>query len=105
MKRCKCDRIVLREEVVEKAAEAFLESGIKMVRMDDIANSLSISKRTLYELFSDKEQLLMEVFRLLEQRENEYISKIASGTDNVLEVIFAFYKRKLGELANTNPAF
>lgn len=105
MKRCKCDRATLREEIVEKAAEAFLKSGIKTVRMDDIANSLSISKRTLYELFSDKEQLLMEVFRLLDGRENRYISEIASRTDNVLEVIFAFYKRKLGELANTNPAF
>lgn len=105
MKRGKCDRITLREEIVEKAAEAFLKYGIKIVRMDDIANSLSISKRTLYELFSDKEQLLMEVFRLFDKRMTEYMGEIASRADNVLEVIFAFYKRKLGELANTNPAF
>lgn len=105
MKRGKCDRITLREEIVEKAAEAFLKYGIRIVRMDDIANSLSISKRTLYELFGDKEQLLMEVFRLFDKRMTEYMGEIASRADNVLEVIFAFYKRKLGELANTNPAF
>ncbi len=105
MKRVKCNRETLREEIVEKAAEAFLKNGIRVVRMDDIANSLSISKRTLYELFSDKEQLLMEVFCLLNKRTTEYMSEIASRADNVLEVIFAFNKRKMDELGSTNPAF
>ena len=86
------------------AAEAFQKDGIRVVRMDDIANSLSISKRTLYELFSDKEQLLMEVFRLLNKRTADYMGEIASRADNVLEVIFAFYKRKMDELGSTNPA-
>lgn len=105
VKRNRCNRDVLREQVIETAAAAFSKSGIKNVRMDDIASLLSISKRTLYELFSDKEQLLKEVF-LFHQRETAaYMTKIISGADNVLEIIFAFYKRKLSELGQTNPAF
>lgn len=57
------DREELKLRVVETASKSFMTLGIKAVHMDDIASSLSISKRTLYELFGDKEELLLEVFR------------------------------------------
>ncbi len=41
-----------------EATILFQAQGVKQVRMDDIARELSISKKTLYELFSDKEELL-----------------------------------------------
>lgn len=47
-----------REIIVEHVANMFVNQGVKAVRMDDIAQELSISKRTLYELFGDKEELL-----------------------------------------------
>lgn len=50
----------LRERIVEQATMMFVEQGLKSVRMDDIASSMGISKRTLYEVFADKEQLLEE---------------------------------------------
>lgn len=49
------DREELKLRVVETASKSFMTLGIKAVHMDDIASSLSISKRTLYELFGDKE--------------------------------------------------
>lgn len=73
--------------------------------MDDLACSLSISKRTLYELFCDKEQLLLEVLIMHQQEMNTYISEVASKAENALEVIFAFYRRKLSELTELNPLF
>ena len=57
-KRKRADKKLIRMQVIKAAAEAFSQKGIKNVRMDDIASSLSISKRTLYELFADKEELL-----------------------------------------------
>ena len=50
----------LRDRIIETASEAFTAHGIKSITMDDIAASLSISKRTLYEVFQDKESLLTE---------------------------------------------
>ena len=47
-----------KERIVEQTMEMFVTQGIKSVRMDDIARQLSISKRTLYEMFGDKEELL-----------------------------------------------
>lgn len=47
-----------REKIIERASQMFLKQGVKAVRMDDIALELRVSKRTLYEMFSDKEELM-----------------------------------------------
>ena len=54
----------VRELILRTALEQFTKRGIKDVKMDDIASILSISKRTIYELFNDKEQLLLEALKL-----------------------------------------
>ena len=48
------NRAELRDRIIVKATEAFTAHGIKSITMDDIATSLGISKRTLYEVFEDK---------------------------------------------------
>ena len=47
-------RVELKDRIIETASEAFTTHGIKSITMDDIAASLGISKRTLYEVFSEK---------------------------------------------------
>ena len=63
------------EKIVVRAAKLFEEAGIKSIRMDDIARDLSISKRTLYEMFKNKEELLYHSFKYLREREEVAISK------------------------------
>ena len=54
----------LRTTILQAAMKAFAEKGIRAVKMDDIAESLAISKRTMYEIYTTKEELLYEgVFR------------------------------------------
>lgn len=48
-RRRESNREELKMRIVDTAAKAFKRLGIKAVHMDDIAGSLSISKRTLYE--------------------------------------------------------
>ncbi len=66
----------------------FVEQGIKSVRMDDIAHQLGVSKRTLYELFGDKEGLLYlamnRYFAQLAARQEA----MAAGAGNMLEAMF-----------------
>ena len=72
----------------------FLDEGIKSVRMDDIAAKLGVSKRTLYELFSDKKELLRESMALyFDQRRKDVLAKTSVAT-NVMEQIFLM----LGEM-------
>lgn len=64
VRKKRTDKTVVKEHIVLAAAKAFAQKGVKTVRMDDIATGLSISKRTLYELFHDKEDLLFDVMKL-----------------------------------------
>ncbi len=50
----------LKEHIIEEATRMFHKSGIKSVRMDDIASVCGISKRTLYENFADREELIRQ---------------------------------------------
>ena len=51
-------RRVTREEIIRTTRDLIIRSGIRAVRVDEIAQKLEISKRILYELCSDKETLV-----------------------------------------------
>ncbi|KAF2520158.1 TetR/AcrR family transcriptional regulator [Flavobacterium salilacus subsp. salilacus] len=48
----------MRETIVKKATEMFMSFGFKSVTMDDIANELGISKKTIYQHFCNKHDLV-----------------------------------------------
>ena len=99
------DKAEVKEWVVRAAAVFFKQKGIRNVRMDDIAAELSISKRTLYELFQDKEELLLDVVRLHSEEMHAYMSQVAMQADNVLEVLLKFYERSASDLQHTHRRF
>lgn len=76
-----------KEIVVREAAKMFLSEGIKSVRMDDIARGLSVSKRTLYELFGDKEELIYEAICHFVEEAHTRRSLILNDVDNELEAM------------------
>ena len=47
-----------KEEIIRITQELITRNGIRAVRVDEIAQTLGISKRTLYEMFADKEDLV-----------------------------------------------
>lgn len=76
-----------REKVVAHVSQVIRALGIKSVRMDDVATSLGMSKRTLYEMFGDKEELLYEsILYMMEQRQR-YVGEQLKGCNNMLEVL------------------
>jgi len=95
----------LRQRILKTAMTAFAEKGIKAVKMDDVAAQLSISKRTLYEIFQNKEQLLYEGVRLYHQQKKQQMELIGLTSKNVMEIILRVYKIKVQEFKMTNPVF
>jgi predicted transcriptional regulator len=49
---------IMREKILEVASEMFLNLGFKSVTMDDIANEMGISKKTIYQHFANKNKLV-----------------------------------------------
>lgn len=76
-----------KENIIHHASKMFVEQGIKAVRMDDIAQELSISKRTLYELFNDKEELIYQCIRHYSEDARERRLQHISDINNPLEVM------------------
>ena len=63
----------------------FAEQGIKSIRMDDIAKTLGVSKRTLYEMFEDKEELLYLSIRYMQQQRMAKVeAKLRENTDSLI---------------------
>lgn len=95
----------LRLKIVAKATESFTMHGIKCVTMDDIAASLGISKRTLYEVFQDKETLLRECILKNQKEMTEFLAEVLVNSKNVLEVLLTCYQRSIEAFHNTHKRF
>ena len=82
----------LRERIIDTAVEAFSAHGIKSITMDDIATSLGISKRTLYEVFSDKETLLEECILKGQKEGDEFLKNVHATNKKFFEDIKKYPK-------------
>ena len=51
----------VKERIKQKSDELFKRYGIKSITMDEIANQLGISKKTIYHMFADKDELVDSV--------------------------------------------
>ncbi len=51
----------MEEEIIRKSTEIYIKYGIRSVSMDDIARELGISKKTIYQYFKDKDDLVEKV--------------------------------------------
>lgn len=99
------NREELRPIVVKTALEMFLKDGYLAVRMDDIAASLSISKRTLYEMFQNKEQLLTECMEAHSRIMAEKMSQEIEKEGDILSVMLRYIEIVIAESHNTNRIF
>lgn len=96
----------LKGKILKTAMEQFMLRGIKSVKMDDIARQLGISKRTLYEIYQDKEELLYEGLKETEEYIDNYLKRYAeTGQHNVVEVMMESYYIQAGFFTKINPAF
>ncbi len=94
-----------RGRILDTALALFRQHGVKAVTMDDVAHALTMSKRTLYQTFRDKEDLLLEAVKKSRRTELEEMESIAQEKDNVLEILLTAMDRRMKELETIAPAF
>lgn len=95
-----------REFIVSKTLEYFLKYGVKNFTMDDIAEKLGVSKKTLYLLFTNKENLLFETVDELWQNFLLEIEKINTLTElNPLQKIVKIYTYSISTIKAIDPVF
>lgn len=95
--------VEVKDRILEKAADLFMRYGIKSITMDEIATSLGISKKTIYQFFTDKDELVSAVIEQeIGKNEAECVQFRDDAADAVHEVFLAV--EDLDELLRyTNP--
>lgn len=83
-----------REKILAKASEMLLSLGIRNVTMDLLYESLGMSKRTIYEHFRNKEELVIESIHFIIVENNKELLEIIESSENVVEAIYLITLRQ-----------
>jgi len=94
-----------RQKIIEEASVMFRTYGIRAVTMDMLAGEMGISKRTIYEIFSDKDELLNGVLETMKEKQHKLVADIMNGSENVIEAIFRIMDVMTEHFINMSPAF
>ncbi len=77
-----------KEEIIRATQRLIARNGIRAVRVDEIAQTLGISKRTLYELFADKDDLVVACLDAMRQQQRQRLRAFRRRSGCVLTKTF-----------------
>lgn len=86
------------------AIKVFMTYGIKSVTMDDIARHLRMSKKTLYQYFSDKNDLVKRCLERDCHITENVVNEILTKGSNAIEENFEISKHIVEDLRNIHPS-
>ena len=95
----------MKSKIISKSRELFLKLGFKSITMDDIAQEMCCSKKTLYKFFANKEILVEETIEDVQNEIHFNISKIFSENENAVAANFELcaYFREMFKSSETSP--
>lgn len=92
-----------QERIVIKAHELFMRYGIRSVSMDEVANHLGISKKTIYQFFADKDALVEGVIDMEIRRNQAECTMQNSLCENPVHEVFLAVDMVMDILSKVNP--
>jgi AcrR family transcriptional regulator len=95
----------VRKRILTEATNLFFQNGIRDITMDNIAEKLGISKRTIYETFKNKSELLINCFEEYSKERYKANEEIIKNSHNVLAAICSFIQSGAMAIDLLNPAF
>tara|TARA_B000000475_G_C15882883_1_gene401239 strand:- start:80 stop:676 length:597 start_codon:yes stop_codon:yes gene_type:complete len=94
----------MKEKIILKAVELFLSLGFKSITMDDLAQSMSISKKTIYLFFNNKNDLIISCTEHIQYQLLNKINEIRNNAKNPIIELFEIKKEAMKILGNTETA-
>ena len=93
-----------QQQILEKAEGLFMRLGVKSVSMDDVARELGISKKTLYQYFPTKEDLIVRTLEFHRRCERDQIAEVLAHADNALDEMVSLAKMAIRQLQKISPS-
>ncbi len=97
--------MTIAEKILVQSAEMFIRSGIKAITMDDITRETGVSKRTIYENFKDKDDLLLACLNFMDESHKIKTEEILKESNNTIDMVFGLIKEGIKILKTVNPLF
>ena len=92
------ERILVQSEIL------FMQYGIRSVTMDDLSRALSISKKTIYQHFKDKDEIVLKVSERVFAKEQQALNHMHEQGENVIHEMVLISKHIREHVSSTNPA-
>lgn len=94
----------MKEKILLAANELFIKYGVKCVTMDDIAKELSISKKTIYQYYKDKNEIVKDfTLKQCESRREDF-SRIPGESKNSIEALLMTSRCIRENIVELNPS-
>ena len=93
-----------RDRIKQTTHELVMKFGFRSVSMDDIAYSLGMSKKTIYQYFADKDELVVAVVKDIIQFNQQCCLKDRSIAKNAVHEIFLAMQMMQEMFENMNPS-
>jgi AcrR family transcriptional regulator len=93
----------MRERILELASEQYMRYGVRTITMEDIARSAGISKKTIYQEFKDKKDLVKETFAWVLSKDKEKLRFTLDSEDRLIEHLIQSSQTMRERLEHINP--
>ena len=93
----------VKDRILEKATDLFMRYGIRSITMDEIAAQLAISKKTIYQFFTDKDEIVEAVVDQEIHKNEEECERFRENSENALHENFLAVEGMEEMLKSMNP--
>lgn len=93
-----------KKEILEQSLKLFMRLGIKSLTMDDVATQLRMSKKTLYEHFTDKNDLVEQAVAAVCTFHRDTINAICARGLNAIDENEEITRFIVGQIGSMHPS-
>ena len=92
----------IKEKIILESIGLFMQYGMKSVTMDDIARHMGISKKTIYQHFKDKEEIILSATERYLESELKVMESLQNISENAVEHLYKINVCIRDRMKNTN---
>lgn len=93
------------QRLLARIVPIILDKGLKSATMDSVAKALGMSKRTLYEIFDSKSEMIKEALSAIERQSHEFVTETFANSQNVMEAFITVFKHNRDLIGKVNVNF
>lgn len=97
------DKMTTEEKILVGAEDLFFKYGIRSVTMDDIAKHLGMSKKTIYQYYKEKDEIIHKLMQAHIKKDESTFSESYEKAANIVDEVFSMMKNIQDIFSKINP--